>query len=240
MTLVREEGPATPAYFGDAALALDRAQYASNDGPCLTTLRTGEIVASTRSRRIPTLARVRRPSRRTRDTELALAASRGPRQAVGALNLYAGEPIAFTEEAVAVAEAFAARSRGRHRQRRGLLADLRVDAESRAALENRDRIGQAKGILSTTARITGDEAFDLLRRTSQNLNVKLRQIADHVVWTGQLPASADDLTSYAADGHEETSGLGARREAGAGDGNGQRASGVHARRGPGDDERRRS
>lgn len=63
------------------------------------------------------------------------------------------------------------------------------------ALENRDRIGQAKGILIATAHISGDEAFDVLRRTSQNLNVKLRQIADHVVWTGQLPTGADDLVS---------------------------------------------
>ena len=37
-----------------------------------------------------------------------------------------------------------------------------------AALENRDRIGQAKGILIVTHKVSGDDAFDLLRKTSQN------------------------------------------------------------------------
>jgi AmiR/NasT family two-component response regulator len=32
-----------------------------------------------------------------------------------------------------------------------------------------------------------DEAFERLRQTSQNLNIKLRDIADHVVRTGDLP-----------------------------------------------------
>jgi len=58
-----------------------------------------------------------------------------------------------------------------------------------AALETRDRIGQAKGILIASHKITSDDAFDLLRRSSQNLNRKLRDIADHVIHTGQLPAA---------------------------------------------------
>jgi AmiR/NasT family two-component response regulator len=35
--------------------------------------------------------------------------------------------------------------------------------------------------------ITADEAFDLLRRASQNLNTKLREVAQHVVDTGDVP-----------------------------------------------------
>ncbi len=57
------------------------------------------------------------------------------------------------------------------------------------ALENRDRIGQAKGVLANSLGITMDEAFELLRKTSQHMNVKLRDIADHVATTGQLPTS---------------------------------------------------
>lgn len=56
-----------------------------------------------------------------------------------------------------------------------------------AALEARDRIGQAKGILINAHKITGDDAFDLLRRSSQSLNRKLRDVAEDVVRNGQLP-----------------------------------------------------
>jgi len=38
-------------------------------------------------------------------------------------------------------------------------------------------IGQAKGILMQRRGINADEAFDLLRRFSQELNVKLAEVA---------------------------------------------------------------
>ena len=38
-------------------------------------------------------------------------------------------------------------------------------------------IGQAKGILMDRRGMTADEAFDVLRRTSQDLNVKLAELA---------------------------------------------------------------
>ena len=57
------------------------------------------------------------------------------------------------------------------------LAELRA-AQLRQALDTRDVIGQAKGILMQRRGIKADEAFDLLRRTSQDLNVKLATLAD--------------------------------------------------------------
>ncbi|MDT7798847.1 MAG: hypothetical protein QOI78_2280, partial [Actinomycetota bacterium] len=47
----------------------------------------------------------------------------------------------------------------------------------RKAVESRDVIGQAKGILMQRRGITADEAFDVLRRASQELNVKLADLA---------------------------------------------------------------
>lgn len=38
-------------------------------------------------------------------------------------------------------------------------------------------IGQAKGILMNRRGISADEAFDILRRASQELNVKLAELA---------------------------------------------------------------
>src|SRR5205814_1310683 len=42
-------------------------------------------------------------------------------------------------------------------------------------------IGQAKGVLMEREGIAADEAFDVLRRASQRLNVKLRDVADKVI-----------------------------------------------------------
>ncbi len=55
------------------------------------------------------------------------------------------------------------------------------------ALASRDVIGQAKGILMERERLTSDQAFDLLRRASQMLNIKLREVADRVAETGERP-----------------------------------------------------
>ena len=61
------------------------------------------------------------------------------------------------------------------------LAELR-ETQLRQAIDSRDIIGQAKGILMHRRGISAAEAFELLRRTSQELNVKLAEIA-HTIAT---------------------------------------------------------
>jgi AmiR/NasT family two-component response regulator len=46
-----------------------------------------------------------------------------------------------------------------------------------AALESRDLIGQAKGLLMERGQVNADEAFDQLTRLSQLLNIKVRDLA---------------------------------------------------------------
>jgi AmiR/NasT family two-component response regulator len=58
--------------------------------------------------------------------------------------------------------------------------------ELQKAIETRDVIGQAKGILMERDRLTADEAFDVLSRASQRLNRKLRDIADELTTTGTI------------------------------------------------------
>lgn len=48
------------------------------------------------------------------------------------------------------------------------------------ALASRDVIGQAKGILMERHGVGADEAFTTLRRASNRLNVRLRDIAQRV------------------------------------------------------------
>ena len=55
------------------------------------------------------------------------------------------------------------------------------ESQLQEALKSRDVIGQAKGVLMERRGLDSDEAFDVLRRTSQDLNVKLRDVAETLV-----------------------------------------------------------
>jgi len=55
----------------------------------------------------------------------------------------------------------------------------------RQALEAPDATGKAEGFLTANHHIDSDTAF--LPTTSNNLNMKLRAVADHVVQTAHCP-----------------------------------------------------
>ena len=56
-----------------------------------------------------------------------------------------------------------------------------------AAMVTRELIGHAQGILIERERITGDQASNISRQASQRLNVKLREVAQDLVDTGERP-----------------------------------------------------
>ena len=60
-------------------------------------------------------------------------------------------------------------------------------ADLHAALSSRETIGEAMGILMERERITAQQAFNVLRRASQHLNVKLREVAENLIETGEHP-----------------------------------------------------
>ena len=62
----------------------------------------------------------------------------------------------------------------------------RADDLERALLSNR-RIAMAVGIVMSRYRLLEDEAFARLRQVSQRSNIKLRDMADQVVYNGDLP-----------------------------------------------------
>jgi AmiR/NasT family two-component response regulator len=65
-----------------------------------------------------------------------------------------------------------------------------LNRELAVALDSRDVIGQAKGILMERHKVDADAAFGMLRETSQHLNVKLVRVAEHLARTGELPEDA--------------------------------------------------
>ncbi|HST47962.1 GAF and ANTAR domain-containing protein [Jatrophihabitans sp.] len=98
---------------------------------------------------------------------------------LGALNLAASRPHAFNEESQAMASLFAAHATI-------ALAGQEWHRNLTTALDSRDVIGQAKGILMERFRVTPDAAFALLVKASQRTHTKLRTISEELCRTGVL------------------------------------------------------
>jgi AmiR/NasT family two-component response regulator len=65
------------------------------------------------------------------------------------------------------------------------------DGLAEAFAESNREIGMAIGVLMGRGAMTEDQAFAQLRRASQYLNLKLRDVAVQVVETGRLPNRHD-------------------------------------------------
>ena len=117
-----------------------------------------------------------------------LTVQRGQRwQPLGALTVYADRPGVFDDDTGDEVSLFAAHL--------ALVAAFDLDrhdvsrreAALHRALGSRDIIGQAKGILMERQHIPAGDAFDMLRRTSQRLNVRLQELATRIAETGEIP-----------------------------------------------------
>jgi AmiR/NasT family two-component response regulator len=69
----------------------------------------------------------------------------------------------------------------RHEDAHELDTTRRKVEELHTALETRHTIGLAQGLLMARYELTTEQAFEYLRRSSQDGNVKLRRLADRVV-----------------------------------------------------------
>jgi hypothetical protein len=96
------------------------------------------------------------------------------------LSLYAAQSAAFSEHDERIIELFATLAAL-------ALAEAQRTDQLRAALINRDVIGQAKGIIMERYKISSEAAFGTLTRISQARNRKLHEVACQVVETGELP-----------------------------------------------------
>jgi hypothetical protein len=105
----------------------------------------------------------------------------------GALNLYARYPQAFGVIDRGKAVLLATTADLAFSSAQSLENEERRNTTLHAALATREIIGQAQGILMERERINADQAFDVLRRASQHLNVKLRDVAQDLVDTGERP-----------------------------------------------------
>lgn len=179
----------TPAASDDVPRRVDAIQYEVNEGPCLDAIRDNEVFETGdlgREHRWPHFAS--RAQAETGITSMLAFRLFVEGDTLGALNLYSKAADAFSGESRTVGLVFAAHAAV-------ALSSAIHEEQMEEALLSRDLIGQAKGILMAREGITAEEAFDMLRRASQRLNVKLRDIASGIVERSGLPPStsaADD------------------------------------------------
>ncbi|MCV7420688.1 GAF and ANTAR domain-containing protein [Mycobacterium yunnanensis] len=116
---------------------------------------------------------------------------------LGALTMYGPTPNTFTEESVLIGEILA-------QHVSVALAGSAAESRMRTAIDTRDIIGQAKGILMQRDSLTGLQAFALLTRASQHTNVKLVDVARFLVQETEESNTRGPQGLHAEGGHEES------------------------------------
>lgn len=179
-----EATPSSLAVSGEVADLIDRLQRELGEGPCLSAALVPEperIDDLSTDGRWPALAAAVLDQTPVRAI-LSLPLGGEPQRA--ALNLYSRQAGAFVGDTIATAALFAAHAR----VLLGHISSAENVGQLRNALNTSRQIGIAIGILMHTHKVTEEDAFGLLRVSSQHLNRKLRDVADDVGQTGALPA----------------------------------------------------
>ena len=192
LLLVEGDALATPVHTDRAVADLDELQRLSGQGPCLDAVTGRRIVYVDDLADLADLADggpwalfARQATGEGLRSALALPLTTNG--SLGSLNLYGRCPAAFgvIDRAKAVLLStlggLALSSAHAHED------EVSLNAHLHDALTTREVIGQAQGILMERERITPDHAFDVLRRASQHLNRKLRDVAQDLVETGVRP-----------------------------------------------------
>ncbi|MET9913136.1 GAF and ANTAR domain-containing protein [Streptomyces sp. NPDC006476] len=177
---IRKGRAVTLASCGEMVEASDRLQGELAEGPCFDLARGMKGADGERVFRIadltgpqPTWPRFAAAAR-----DLGIGSMTGVLlythdEDFGALNLYSRRPGAFGEDIETAGWLLASHAAV-------ALADARTIDQLEDAMKTRHAIGEAMGILMERHKLSEDDAFDVLRRISQQHNIKLRDVAQRV------------------------------------------------------------
>ena len=181
VTLLTDGRPHTAAYTTVTTLEIDAMQYALDEGPCLDSARhrrENRVRTHVADDRWPRFsAEVREDGMRA----LMAVPLLSDDECVGALNLYAWHEDAFDDFDAELVHLAAARAAD------AVVAVTKLDGANRLAgqleqaMASRAVIEQAKGVIMSMQGVEEHEAFQLLRKLSQDENVKVRVLAERVV-----------------------------------------------------------
>ncbi|SDO43892.1 GAF domain-containing protein [Nakamurella panacisegetis] len=181
ITLVHNDGALeTVASSHPVVDQADALQYELSEGPCLTAAETNGVYLIPETATDP-----RWPNWGPRAAELGLHSILSihlftDRQVLGALNLYARPSYQYSEDDIEAAQVVAAHASVG-------LARSRSEQNLWRAVDSRHVIGQAQGVLIERFSLQPEQAFSVLKRYSQQHNIKLHEVAVILLRTGSLP-----------------------------------------------------
>lgn len=164
------------AQVTDVPHRLDELQMQYNEGPCMEAALDDEIVRTDDFRE-----ETRWPKYSPACVEIGVLSSLSfklytAERTAGALNLFGFQPNTWDREAETIGSVLAAHAAA------AVLAN-RQGQQLESALSTRDRIGQAKGIIMERYKVDDVQAFEMMRRLSQDGNTRLVDIAQQVIDT---------------------------------------------------------
>lgn len=182
VTIADERGRyRTAARSSEDAALVDALQYELADGPCVEALETGE------ERHVDDFAEdARWPTVAERAVELGFRSVVAVPLSVngvviGALNVFGAKPDGFVEADRELIRRIAAPAASTLANARAFLRVSRLADQLQEALASRVVIEQAKGVLMAREGCDADAAFALLRKASQDANLRLRDVARTLV-----------------------------------------------------------
>lgn len=160
---------------------IDKLQHEIGEGPCLTSIEkhaTFKIDDFYEEKRWPKFS--------------AEVADRGIRSGVSfvlevseeslaALNLYSKNPKAFGDQDIEFGSILASQAAVTLSNAQTHESDQRLVHQLEQSMQTRTIIGQAVGILMARGNMSREQAFDVLKRVSQRMNVKVNKLAQRVV-----------------------------------------------------------
>jgi GAF domain-containing protein len=181
--------PLTAGASTSLAAEVDRVQYAIGVGPCLDALREG------RETYVPDLAHDSRWSRYGVEAaalgvrcSLSVPVVGGQSEVVGVVKVYSAEVDGLDERQRRTGHEFALEVAGGVGLANTLVStSLELD-DRIEAMDTRRTIDLATGLLMGRVGCSPEEAFGLLRRESQNHNLKVQAVAADLVGRASVPA----------------------------------------------------
>ncbi|WP_433872814.1 GAF and ANTAR domain-containing protein [Saccharopolyspora sp. CA-218241] len=182
MVVHRKGRVETASATDDLVRISDETQAELGEGPCLDA-----AAHSTPAYRIADMAgeghRWRHYAPRARD--LGIGSMMGlllytDEDELGALDFYSSRPGAFTDRSERLGWVLASHAAV-------AFSSARSSAQLQSAIGTRQDIGEALGIIMERRKVPEEQAFALLRQASQHGNTKLRDIAQRVITTGEVP-----------------------------------------------------
>ena len=192
ISVILYDHPLTVATTDRLAWEADQVEFDTEEGPCIEAMRTGALTTDVDLR-----SETRWPAWATIADLLGFRSAAGIPGTVApgswlALDLYSTEVDAFDSGVISRGQEFLGEIARTLPVALRLTEQNRLLAQLHEALASRATIDQALGVLMAQNRCTRDEAFGILRRASQNRNVKLRDVAAAVIarFTGHEAATA--------------------------------------------------